>query len=208
MRIDTLLKTLLPGWPILWNKPTVPLKKVFGIGLPKTGTTTLGAALTLLGYRVRDYDRDMLLAVLDGDVEAALQRAENSDAFEDCPWWMLYRELDARFPQSLFILTERQGPEVWLRSGIKHLERTPCLENDLSASAFRQHFAKMGVDQPLEMYDCHSRAVREYFADRTSQFRVMNWENGDGWKELCGFLELPIPAEGPFPHENAAPINH
>ena len=33
---------------------------VFGLGVSKTGTTSLGAALKLLGYRHKSYDLDLL----------------------------------------------------------------------------------------------------------------------------------------------------
>ncbi|MFM7134317.1 MAG: sulfotransferase [Planctomycetota bacterium] len=181
---------------------------VFGIGLPKTETTTLGAALARLGYRVRDFDREALFAVAGGDVEAALWRAEAYHAFEDSPWWMVYRELDLRFPGSLFILTERRDEEAWRQSGVKHLARATGGILDPVAATFVGHFARLGVapDRQHEAYAFHGRAVRAHFAGRESQFRVLNWDRGDGWPELCGFLGVPAPSGLPFPHENAAPL--
>lgn len=181
--------------------------KVFGVGLPKTGTTTLGVALGRLGYRVREYDEETLLAVSRGDHGAALRRAEAYDAFVDSPWWMLCRELDERFPGSRFILTERRDAEAWYQSGVKHLARTTGGTLDPIAETFVEHFRRRGIGrtQPFEMYRHHGRAVREQFAVREHQFRVLNWERGDGWPELCGFLGLPVPKDVPFPHENAAP---
>lgn len=33
---------------------------------------------------------------------------------------------------------------------------------------------------------------------------VADWEQGHGWRELCGFLDVPMPVED-FPHLNRRP---
>src|SRR5882762_4068569 len=104
--------------------------KVFGIGMFKTGTTSLGEALELLGYRhnaeewyhglVLDdpwyTDPERWAACLPAIIERALQ----FDAFEDYPWMYVYREMDQAFPDARFVYTARD-PGRLAESHINHL---------------------------------------------------------------------------------------
>jgi hypothetical protein len=42
--------------------------------------------------------------------------------------------------------------------------------------------------------------VIDYFSNRDN-FLIICFEKGHGWKELCRFLDKPIPSV-PFPHVN------
>ena len=80
-----------------------PSPKVLGVGLSKTGTSSLSAALTILGYRTVHYPPlDRLRELLD-----------DSDAATDTPVACSFRELDRQYPGSRFILTVRD-PDSWL----------------------------------------------------------------------------------------------
>ena len=97
--------------------------KIFCIGFHKTGTTTLEVALQRLGYRVTGSfgtkDPDIASKVH----ELAYAKVPDYDAFEDNPWPILYRDLDARFPGSKFILTRRPS-DAWIRSQVKDFAST------------------------------------------------------------------------------------
>ena len=88
--------------------------KIFGVGLSKTGTTSLARALEILGYKTRDY-----LGVTrysPSDLSSIdLQIIDSNDAFTDTPIPSFYRELDTRYPGSKFILTVRDTDD-WLQS--------------------------------------------------------------------------------------------
>ena len=116
--------------------------KIFGIGLSKTGTSSLARALEILGYRTRDYPG--IERYLRGDVTSVdLEVVDAHDALTDTPIPSFYRELDARYPGSKFVLTvrERQG---WLLSCKKQFtERLAAKQND----AHRQLFVDLyGTD--------------------------------------------------------------
>ncbi len=49
------------------------------------------------------------------------------------------------------------------------------------------------------LYDTHERNVRWYFRDRPEDLLVMNVFEGDGWEQLCRFLDRPVP-DVPFPN--------
>jgi len=87
--------------------------KVFGIGFHKTGTTTLRDALMMLGYRVTGPNgtKDPAIAAkLDEMVE---DLSAHFDAFQDNPWPLVYRKMDALHPGSKFVLTVRD-PDRWI----------------------------------------------------------------------------------------------
>ena len=62
---------------------------VLGIGWHKTGTTSLGFALELLGYRVQDsaIDRRPLYR---NRIDQIIEQLNGYDACQDCPWNLLY----------------------------------------------------------------------------------------------------------------------
>lgn len=170
--------------------------KIFGIGLPKTGTSTLGNALEQLGYRLgpRSY-----AAYRDKDwawMEAAIADA---DCFEDFPWFGFYRELDERYPDAKFILTLRRSPEGWFDSLNTHVRNYGPSESFTALFGVDRPDASAG--QAQRVYTQHEQAVREFFAQRPDKLLIVCWENGDGWNEVCSFLGKPVP-RAPFPHVN------
>ena len=98
-------------------------KKVFVIGFPKTGTTSLQSALTTLGYKVKGEfgmkDPNISRKVY----EMAFRFVEQYDAFEDNPWCVIFKELDKKYPGSKFILTLRPT-EPWIKSQVDHFGTT------------------------------------------------------------------------------------
>ncbi len=90
--------------------------KIFCIGFQKTGTTSLGKGLELLGFKV--CNPDVLLLdpkIKDKALRYAIEKIPHYDAFQDNPWPLLYKELDAMYPGAKFILTTRR-PRSWLKS--------------------------------------------------------------------------------------------
>jgi hypothetical protein len=62
-------------------------------------------------------------------------------------------------------------------------------------------FPDVTQEDLIERYTRHNQEVMDYFQDRPQSLLVVDWENGDGWQELCEFLGREIPRE-PFPHAN------
>ncbi|MGD9800767.1 MAG: sulfotransferase family protein [Parvularculaceae bacterium] len=175
--------------------------KVFCIGFQKTGTTSLYAALTTLGYRTaavigRDWSAERLAA--DG-ADVCIETMKNFDAAQDMPWPVFFRELDAAFPHAKFILTTRDA-ERWFQSIEKHFGANA---DEMQAFIYgRKASAPAGNKaRYLEVLAAHERAVRAHFADRPNDLLIMDLEKGDGWDALCGFLGLAAP-DAPFPMKN------
>jgi hypothetical protein len=187
-----------------------PAHKVFGIGLNKTGTKSLGSALATLGYVVSSWSArngDFVLRWHEGRFTEDVRKVVTTfDGFEDFPWPLFYRELDALVPDARFVLTVRETPERWLASMQKHLQR-----GEVQGSRWVGHFLVYGsydavtdAEKYLAAYRKHVADVQDYFRDRPGKLLVMCMERGDGWRELCGFLGLEIPKSKPFPHRNRA----
>lgn len=177
------------------------MRKVFGIGFHKTGTTSLALALTELGYRVTGPDRVSDPDIGEKHVELTRALSRDFDGFQDNPWPLVYREMDTMWPDALFVLTVRD-PEAWIRSQTKHFAET--------STPMREHIYGKGRGAPIgneahyvAVMEAHNAAVRDYFRDRPGKLIEMDFSKGDGWDRLCPFLGVPTPTR-PFPHANKA----
>lgn len=179
-------------------------EKILGVGFHKTGTTSLGSALKILGYSWQGWNTRISLDFHDGKIENLLTRSDDVDCFEDFPWPLLYKEIHARHSNVRFILTKRSTTDVWLQSLIKHCDRVPPKPSD-----FRRYL--YGVDHPREnpdhvkaVHQRHIDDIRSYAQQHSVPLLEMCFEQGDGWTELCSFLNKPVP-QMPFPLENQRP---
>lgn len=179
------------------------VRKVFGIGWARTGTTTLASCLKYLGFNHHGPLLQACDAVVRGEFAGIFEIASRFESFDDWPWILLFRELDEAFPGSRFVLT-RRDPERWLRSYRNMLRNEVPDEElaDLRRSIYGVEIPGATDEQLINRYLKHQEDVLEYFQGRPRQLLVVDWEKGDGWKELCGFLGEKAP-DVRFPHENA-----
>jgi 3'-phosphoadenosine 5'-phosphosulfate (PAPS) 3'-phosphatase len=180
--------------------------KIFGIGLSKTGTTSLAAALEILGYRTRDYPG--LSSYTPGDLSCIDQQVlAQNEALTDTPIPSFYRELDQHYPGAKFILTVRDM-DGWLLSCKKQF--TPKLaekQNEAHNRLFMDLYGTTVFDEALFLrgYQQFVEGVRHHFRDRPQDLLVLDVAGGDGWDALCAFLGKPVP-EIPFPKANVTRI--
>jgi hypothetical protein len=168
---------------------------IIGVGLPKTGTTSLKKALLTLGFN-----------------KGGANKYDNPDAEVfvgdyNCLPTTRYRQLDMRFPDAKFILTLRDSPETWYDSvshwAARHKDNKGIVKQRKSMYGFEFPVKKPFIDQ----YKEHARGVYDYFNDRyhaklKEKLLIVCWEDGDGWEELCEFLNKPVP-DKKFPKANA-----
>lgn len=187
------------------------LVKVFGIGSPKTGTTSLGEAFEILGLKHLGWSAVLWDHYLKNDFEPIFKVAQDYDAFEDGPWngpdllyrkgVNFYRVLDKKFPGSKFILTIRHV-DSWVRSHEHHF--TTDGRNGRRAN-YRIHDYPTHKAEIIANYRSRNRSVMKYFRQCPNDLLIMNICDGDGWPQLCGFLKLDIP-DVAFPHANKTKI--
>ena len=179
------------------------MKKVFGIGWAKTGTTTLGRCFQILGYRHQGQDLGLVSDIARGDLSRIMVAAIASESFEDWPWILLYRELDHMFPGSRFVLTVRDTAK-WSRSYENMLRNQGDAPEDLNTTRriiYGLPFPNVTSQQLIDRYQRHNRDVTRYFRDRPDDLLILDWEKAHEWRKLCLFLRRPVPNK-PFPHEN------
>lgn len=170
-------------------------RKVIGVGLPKTGTTSLNACFKILNIvPVAGCRTDLKQKFKEGNINELLAEADHFRSFEDTPWCKLFRELDQRFPGSKFILTTRRDAHTRVVSAWNGAVRKGRRQGEMSLDF---------LADKVQEYESHNAAVREHFKDRPDDLLEVCWEKGDGWPQLCEFLELPVPKRS-FPHKNAA----
>jgi hypothetical protein len=104
----------------IFNERELKKQKVFCIGDNKTGTTTMEAVLSNLGYQLPLQILQEHYTVEDyflGNFEPLKQICSHYDAFQDLPFsqGVVYNVLDYMFPNSKFILTVRNS-EKWFTS--------------------------------------------------------------------------------------------
>jgi len=190
----------------------VTAPKIFGIGFHKTGTSSLGVALELLGYRVTGPNGVLDPNIREHALDLALDLVGRYDAFQDNPWPLLYRELDTRFPSSKYVFTVRPTAD-WIRSMKKHFGGTSSPKwRRAGGVSSPMHEWIYGFPDPdvheqvyIDRYERHNREVREYFARRPSDFLELHVIEGEGWEKLCPFLGKAIP-QCSFPHANPASV--
>jgi hypothetical protein len=195
-------------------------RKVFGIGLSRTATTSLNLALERLGLRSAHFPADAKTREeVGGCIRSECQGLRLSvlevcDALTDTPVCATYKALDAAYPGSRFILTVR-AKEDWLRScerywgaGLSaYIEEHP--EDPLSGyikliSEALYGSADFERDSFARAYDRYHADVADHFGGRDGDLITMDVTAGDGWERLCGFLDRPEPDE-PFPAANRMP---
>jgi len=176
--------------------------KVFGIGFHKTGTSSLGRALAMMGYRVTGPNFVRHPEVQRFGAAWAQEIIPRYDAFQDNPWPLLFREVDQAWPGSRFILTLRDET-AWLNSAVRYF--------GTGDTPMRRWIYGEDAGSPvnneavyLERYRQHIREVRAYFRGRPDDLLEFDIIAGQGWGRLGAFLGRATPAQRPFPHENRA----
>jgi Sulfotransferase domain len=186
------------------DQPAWRSGKVFGIGLGRTGTMSLVSALNLLGVRSIHYPSDDQTL---RELKAARYRLsvlEHYDGAADISIAPYYAELDRAYPGSKFILTVRDK-ENWLDSIEGHFSNVNNFDYEFARFV---HTVTYGCDvfhreRFAHAFDCHTRNVSTYFAERPVDLLVLDICKGDGWEALCSFLGRALPCPLPaFPHDH------
>ncbi len=203
--VGTVYRNLQPGPIEIKPIPT----RVFGIGLQRTATTSLHRAFQILGLDSLHWGT--------GEAPRIWQEIHNTGrsmtleqwyALSDLPIPLLYEKLDKAYPGSKYILTIRDE-EKWANSVERLWDTTKNPTRwlwDVYPFSHRVHTALYGQKEFdreifLKRYRRHNLEVREYFRERPDDLLVMNMDNDVGWRELCGFLGMPVPSI-PYPIES------
>lgn len=164
-------------------------EKIFVIGLPRTGTTSICVALLNLGYKVAH--------------TAYTQRCmDEAQAVADTPIFCDYQLLDNQYPEAKFIYLERSF-ELWKPSIRQLLQRiyTNIVRNDGGFNpTLKRCYQKVFSPFKLEnfnkddflksCYQQHKFEVRQYFENRPLKLLTINISHPQSYKKMIKFLAL------------------
>jgi hypothetical protein len=177
--------------------------KVLGVGLSKTGTSSLHSALQILGFRAVHYDLERFRDIFDGsNPNPKFRRFDDIDAITDEPAAYFYEEVMPCYPSCKFVLTVRDEHSWWT-----------SIRDDFSWGDVLGANSDLNVKRKLYMYGSsepreflYKKRYREHVERVTrklphKRLLKMNIISGDGWEKLCPFLGVNYP-DVPFPHLN------
>lgn len=174
--------------------------RIFGIGLNKTGTSSLKVAFETLGFRHLSRKPRLFKHWKKREFDTIFEWIEDYETFEDWPWPLMVPELIERYPDAKFILTRRATPQKWVESLKRQSEKTNP-DNNPRKVIYGYDYPHGYEAEHIAFYQNHLETMRLIFADRPGQLAEFCWEEGQGWPELCGFLGVNAP-KGAFPHAN------
>jgi Sulfotransferase domain len=175
------------------------MSKIFIIGLPRTGTTSISVALLDYGFKVAH--------------TAYTKRAfELADVLADAPCFCDYQELDKLFPNSKFIYLARDLnrwlPSMQMLLNKMQPELTPKgYLHPVLKRAMNSCFNLSGSTAPLSeqhlssCYLAHQHAVLNYFAGRKDCLQL-DISTAGSLAKLLAFLGIDGDASHGFPHLN------
>lgn len=173
---------------------------IFGIGLSRTGTTSLNAALNELGYKSKHF----FFFPVTTNIPYVYFILKEYNAATDLPAAANFKKLDRLYPDSKFILTVRDI-DSWLKSckkfftyQMKIIER-PKWWQELHLKMYNS--ISFNYEKFKRAYYRHLNDVSKYFENRKEDLLVLNVVKGEGYQKLCKFLGEDV-INKPFPHKN------
>lgn len=170
------------------------MMKVFGIGAPRTGNTSLEYILRAARLRVlpAKYGVDRVEDCVNGEHEATYMLVDDYEGFTGAPYegftgapWNIgqfYRVLAHRHPDAKFVMTVRPA-KPWVQS-LRRCEITHDGIDDASA---------------IQIYRQRCLDAEHFFAGTDRLFRL-DWRTFR-WGPFCDFLGVPhIPHDTQVPH--------
>lgn len=175
--------------------------RIFGIGLNKTGTTSLDSALVVLGFFSLHFGGDAahnaVQRAIDEGVPLVSYLDPSYDAFSDIGLLSRrFKMLDQQYPGSRFVLTTRPR-DAWIASRRGHVERNLAKQ---ARGEYDGAFLVVDEEKWTREWDDHHERVRAYFGNRPD-FLELDLSQSPGWGPLCGLLDIEEPTE-PFPWAN------
>ncbi|MDR9767527.1 sulfotransferase [Shewanella baltica] len=170
------------------EQASVEKQKVFIIGLPRTGTTSVSVALLEQGLKV-------------AHMAFTKQAFMLADAISDVPCFSDYRQLDGLFPQAKFVYLERDmakwvpSMQMLLGKMLPHLEAKSGRFHPIMKRSFRHTFAIDKVADPADeahLIDCYQRHQNEVFAyfHGREDFITLDISHAGSLSRLLQFLGL------------------
>lgn len=176
------------------------MNKLFIIGLPRTGTTSISVALLDYGFTVAH--------------TAYTKRAfELADVVSDSPCFCDYKQLDTLFPGSKFVYLERElslwvpSMQMLINKMAASLDLKTGVFNPVLKRTFNETFNLSSTTTPdnpqhlIQCYQQHKLAVHSYFKGRDDLLSI-DISKSNSLSELLDFIGISTVEALNFPHLN------
>lgn len=177
---------------------------IFNIGFSKTGSTSLTKALNMLNiptlhYRT-DENEEIESSIISKNIELKnyllYPLDQTYQGFSDFHGEHYYKTLYFQYPGSKFIFTTRPFNQ-WIKS----LSKEKNIKYYAGIEISSRNNIYQNSKKIFDYYHNKTEEIREFFNDKPKQFLEMRITEGDGWEELCNFLNVPK-LDVPFPVKN------
>lgn len=211
--------------------------KVFCIGYNKTGTTTIAHTLNLYGLKFPNQQQQevrLSKQCYSTNYLEFTRFVEQYDAFQDQPFsqGLTFVAADALFPNSKFILTERNS-EDWYNSVIAYhkkkigVESIEEINEELIIEKYQYlypgyvHEAKLRLlaqfehdklnidwsllynkDYYISSYEKRNTEIKRYFMNASEKLLIIDITKEKNTKKICNFLGIPEKFIIDTPHKN------
>ena len=178
--------------------------KIFGIGLNKTGTTSLGCYFKDLGYKHYCNPKYDNILLAKNDINKIYEIADKFEIFEDWPWPLIYKELYRKYPKSKFILTIRKNEEEWFDSLLRHSKRRPSTKQRLEVYGHYDPNENNKMDH-IKIYNNHNTNVINFFKEvNPDRLLILNTDNSEKEKKIYNFIGKFYNKDNyiKYPHKN------
>ncbi|MEV0617486.1 sulfotransferase family protein [Nonomuraea sp. NPDC050404] len=204
--------------------------RVIGVGLHRTGSMSVKAALERLGFGPCYHGLEALRRCADGEHWLAAHEAGGAFDWQvifkgyrsalDWPTAHFWRQLAAAYPDAKILLTDRD-PEQWWDSHTRMFRHGSAFIQQLTdeqrhwadTSGFTRMQNVLGMvasaafdgrvfdkEHCLRAFHRHNEQVRRAIPAE----RLLVYRVQQGWEPLCRFLGTGVPTEA-FPRVNAGP---
>lgn len=187
--------------------------RIFGIGLGRTGTSSLNNALNLLGFDTIHYNTTIK------SIDDVYRIFENYEGYVDVPMASIYKDVDKLYPNSKFILTVRNAiywaesvkayTKEWLKMQketenmltdemLETRNKTINFLKDYGTSIYGDYLPEI-IDTPkinailLETYYRHFNQVTKYFEGREEDLLILDVSEQNAFTQLAEFLNREAP---------------
>ncbi|MCB1504233.1 MAG: hypothetical protein KDJ47_04580 [Hyphomicrobiaceae bacterium] len=181
-------------------------KKIFGIGLQKTGLTSLLRVMQRSGLKAQGTSLPRRRQFcIKRDYKGILDYYDTVDFSCDWPTPLMYKAAYGKYrDKARFILTVRKDADTWFESVKRHnWYAHPVLHRH---RWFFGRFYPHGFDdEHKEYYERHTREVEAFFAEHGASHQLLKIriDQPQSIAKLAEFLELEIPFSE-FPRENVS----
>ena len=180
--------------------------KIFGLGLPKTGTSSLRAIIRSKGIEIGDqYSMQRREIFVNANYKKILDYYDSATFFSNAGTYLMYQLAFEKYgASSRYILTVRKDSRLWFESLKRHSLYAHPIKHK-----HRRMFGRLyphGFDEEhMAYYERHNADVVKFFSDRNASHLLLTLrvDEPGAVEKLSKFLGIDFNVKE-FPKENVS----